>query len=91
MEGEAGIGTTTLWLAALEQAREQGFRTLSARAWEAESVLAYGSVADLLGDVGAKEVRCPVYRTSSTLPLTEFCCARAQVAPRPVNGSTGER
>jgi hypothetical protein len=54
LEGEAGIGKTTLWLAALEQAREHGFRVLSARAWEAESVLAYGTVADLLGDIDAE-------------------------------------
>ena len=51
LEGEAGIGKTTLWLAALQQARAQGFRVLSARAWEAESVLAYGTVADLLADI----------------------------------------
>jgi predicted ATPase len=54
VEGEAGIGKTTLWLAALEQARARGFHALSARAWEAESVLAYGTVADLLGDVDAE-------------------------------------
>ncbi len=54
MEGEAGIGKTTLWLAALEQARHRGFHVLSARAWEAESVLAYGTVTDLLGDVDAE-------------------------------------
>ena len=53
LEGEAGIGKTTLWLAALQQARAQGFRVLSARAWEAESVLAYGTVADLLADIDA--------------------------------------
>jgi ATP/maltotriose-dependent transcriptional regulator MalT len=53
LEGEAGIGKTTLWLAALQQARAQGFRVLSARAWEAESVLAYGTVADLLSDIDA--------------------------------------
>jgi DNA-binding CsgD family transcriptional regulator len=51
IEGEAGIGKTTIWLAALEQARESGFRVLSARAGQAESVLAYAAVADLLGDV----------------------------------------
>ena len=49
--GEAGIGKTTLWLAAVDRARERGFRVLSARAWEAETVLAYGTVADLLGEV----------------------------------------
>lgn len=51
LEGEAGIGKTTLWLAGLERMRAQGFHVLSARAWEAESVLAYGTVADLLADV----------------------------------------
>jgi hypothetical protein len=51
LEGEAGVGKTTLWLAAVEQARHCGFRTLSARTSEAESVLAYGTVADLLSEV----------------------------------------
>ncbi len=51
IEGEPGIGKTTLWLHALDQARTRGFRALSSRAAEAESVLAYSVVADLLGDV----------------------------------------
>lgn len=49
--GEAGIGKTTVWFAGVEQAREQGFRVLSARANETEAVLAYAAVADLLADV----------------------------------------
>jgi hypothetical protein len=51
MEGEAGIGKTTLWLSAVQEARERGFRVLSATPAPAESVLAYGSAADLLTDV----------------------------------------
>jgi len=51
IEGEAGIGKTTLWLDALDQARERGFRVLSAQVGEAETVLAYAAVGDLLGDV----------------------------------------
>ena len=51
LEGEAGIGKTTQWLAAVEQGRERGFRVLSARVGQAESVLAYATVADLLSDV----------------------------------------
>jgi hypothetical protein len=51
IEGEAGIGKTTLWLSGVEQACARGFRVLSARVGEAESVLAYAAVADLLGDV----------------------------------------
>ena len=51
IEGEAGIGKTTLWLAGVDQARERGFRVLTARAGQAESVMAYAAVADLLSDV----------------------------------------
>ncbi|OBL14473.1 hypothetical protein A5646_07750, partial [Mycobacterium sp. 1245499.0] len=51
VEGEAGIGKTTLWLAALEQARAQGMRVLTARAAITESVTAYISLADLLSTV----------------------------------------
>jgi KaiC/GvpD/RAD55 family RecA-like ATPase len=49
--GEPGIGKTTLWLAGVARARELGFRVLSTRAVEAESVLAHAAVADLLEDV----------------------------------------
>jgi ATP/maltotriose-dependent transcriptional regulator MalT len=53
IEGEPGIGKTTLWLEALELARNQGFGVLSARAAAAESVLAYTALADLLDGVPA--------------------------------------
>jgi DNA-binding CsgD family transcriptional regulator len=53
IEGEAGIGKTTLWLAAVERAREHGFRVLSARVGQNETVLAYAALADLLGGVDA--------------------------------------
>jgi hypothetical protein len=53
IEGEPGIGKTTLWLAAHELARDRGFRVLSARAAAAESVLAYTALADLLDGVPA--------------------------------------
>ena len=51
IEGEAGIGKSTLWSAATEQARARGFCVLSARAGEAESAMGYAAVADLLRDV----------------------------------------
>jgi DNA-binding CsgD family transcriptional regulator len=53
VEGEPGIGKTTLWLSTVEQARERGFRVLSARPSAAESVLAYAGLADLLSRVDA--------------------------------------
>ncbi|SPM26691.1 AAA family ATPase [Mycobacterium terramassiliense] len=51
IEGEPGIGKTTLWLDALDQGRARGFRTLSCRAAAAESVLAYTVLADLFAEV----------------------------------------
>ncbi|BBX19611.1 transcriptional regulator [Mycolicibacterium duvalii] len=53
LEGEAGIGKTTVWFAAIDRARQRGFTVLSARAAEAESVLAYAGLADVLGNVDA--------------------------------------
>jgi DNA-binding CsgD family transcriptional regulator len=54
LEGEAGIGKTTLWLGALQQARTRGMHVLSARAAATESVTAYISLADLFSAVEAE-------------------------------------
>ena len=49
VEGEAGIGKTTLCLTAVDLAGERGFRVLLARPGAAESVMAYAALADMLG------------------------------------------
>jgi DNA-binding CsgD family transcriptional regulator len=49
--GSAGIGKSTLWLAATELARDAGFRVLTARPAAAERGLAYAGLSDLLEDV----------------------------------------
>jgi DNA-binding CsgD family transcriptional regulator len=51
LEGEAGIGKTSLWWAGVERARELGFRALEARAADAESELSFAGLGDLLSDV----------------------------------------
>jgi DNA-binding CsgD family transcriptional regulator len=53
LEGEAGIGKTTMWLAATDQARARGMHVLTARAAATESVTAYISLADLFSTVDA--------------------------------------
>ncbi len=53
VEGEAGIGKTTLWLDTVERARQEGFRVLSARPAAAESGMAYASLTDLVRGVEA--------------------------------------
>ena len=51
VEGEPGIGKTTVWQAAVEQAEARGVRVLRARPAESEAKLAFSSLADLLGPV----------------------------------------
>lgn len=51
VEGEPGIGKTTVWSEAVRLAAEFGFRVLSARASAAEAKLAFAVLADLLDDV----------------------------------------
>ncbi len=50
LEGDAGIGKSTLWLAGVDAARERGLRVLSARPAEVERGLAYAALGDLLGE-----------------------------------------
>jgi DNA-binding CsgD family transcriptional regulator/tetratricopeptide (TPR) repeat protein len=82
IEGEAGIGKTTIWLAAVNLARDRGFGVFSARAGQAESVLAYAAVADMLGevdpavlaalpDVQRRAVDLVLLRASSEGPATD--------------------
>ena len=51
LAGDPGIGKSTLWLAGVEAAREQGLRVLTARPAEAEQQLALAGLADLLDGV----------------------------------------
>jgi hypothetical protein len=56
IEGEAGIGKTTLVRAALERASAAGLRLFSARPAEGEMELPYAGLGDLLATVGADAV-----------------------------------
>ncbi|MGH3042343.1 MAG: LuxR C-terminal-related transcriptional regulator [Gaiellaceae bacterium] len=51
IEGEAGAGKTTRWLAAVDEARERGYRVLETRPAEAEAALPFVGLGDLVGDV----------------------------------------
>ncbi len=51
VEGEAGIGKTTVWLQAVEDARASGNHVLTSAPAEAEARLSYAGLADLLVDM----------------------------------------
>jgi DNA-binding CsgD family transcriptional regulator/tetratricopeptide (TPR) repeat protein len=51
LDGEAGIGKTTVWLAGAELAAREGLRVLSCRPAEAETVLPFVALGDILEPV----------------------------------------
>jgi AAA ATPase domain len=51
LEGEAGIGKSTLWRSGVDLAREHGYRVLSCTAARSEAELSFTALRDLLGDV----------------------------------------
>src|SRR5215467_14202396 len=52
LTGEAGIGKSTVWDAAVEAARERGWQVLVARPAPSEQALTLAGLTDLLGPVG---------------------------------------
>jgi len=51
LEGEPGIGKTTVWREAVRRTEERGFRVLSCRPAEAEAKLSFAGLGDLLAGV----------------------------------------
>jgi predicted ATP-dependent serine protease len=49
IEGEPGIGKTTLWLEAVRAAESRDYRVLQARPAESELRLSFAAIADLVG------------------------------------------
>jgi DNA-binding CsgD family transcriptional regulator len=52
VEGEAGIGKTSVWSRCLHDARARGLHVLASRAAEAETGLGFTTLLDLLAEVG---------------------------------------
>ena len=70
LAGEAGIGKTALWSAAMEEAAAGGFLVLSCRPSEAEARLSFSALADLLTGVASEvlpELPAPQRRALETV------------------------
>jgi len=50
LEGEPGIGKTTLWRAGVDEARDRGHRVMRCQPAEIETSFSYAALGDLLGD-----------------------------------------
>src|SRR5215472_15520997 len=51
LEGEAGIGKTSVWLAGVADAAARPYLVLSSRPTESEATLSFAGLGDLLGGV----------------------------------------
>src|SRR5262245_46894117 len=79
LDGEAGIGKTTIWREGVRRAHERGLRTLIAQPSESETSLPYAALADLLAEVPADELPLPqrkalaaaLARSQATEPLDQ--------------------
>ncbi len=81
IEGEAGIGKTTLWLEGVRRAEERSMRALQARPAESEQKLSYVALADMV--VGAFD------EVGSTLPqVQQRALAGALVRDETVDGTS---
>lgn len=78
LSGEAGIGKTEVWKAGCDRARERGTCVLAHRAVEAEAVLSFAGLAELLSPVAA-----------DTLPALEELRRRALESALLIRGSDG--
>ena len=82
LEGEAGIGKSTLWLTGVELARSRGLCVLLSRPAEAESGLAYAGLGDLFEDALADVA--PLISTPRRRAL-EIALLREEPANDPVD------
>ncbi len=80
VEGEAGIGKTTMWLECVRRAKLRGAHVLATRPSEAEATLSYAGLADLLDPVGEATIG------QMALPLQEAVAAALFRAPAPRTG-----
>ena len=69
IEGEPGIGKTTVWEAAVAEAAARGARTLRARPAQSEAKLSFSSLADLLGEALGEVTLPPPQRRALEIAL----------------------
>ena len=93
IEGEAGIGKTSLWRASLERATGSGARVLRSAPAKSEQSLTLGGLTDVLSEVGTADLsrspmssdtpwrsRSCVPRRRASCPISERCRWRRRVS-----------
>lgn len=80
--GEAGIGKSTLWRAAVDRAVARGWRVLETRPLEADASIAFAGIGDLLGAIDDQRIMSLPGPQAFAL---QVACRRAAPGPRGVD------
>ena len=89
IEGQPGMGKTTLWSAAIEHALDRSWRVLQTRPTDAEATFAYAGLGDLLESVPDDELAdC---RSRSARRCAWPCSARSRRVRIPTRGRSRSR
>ncbi|HWC31711.1 MAG TPA: ATP-binding protein, partial [Actinomycetota bacterium] len=91
LEGEPGIGKTTVWREVVSRAEDRGFRVLAAQPAEAETKLALSAVADLLEGVPEPAFAALPDPQRRALEVALLRVAPGAAAPEPRTLATGLR
>ncbi len=83
LEGDPGMGKTTLWAATVARATDRGYRVLKSRPAEAEACHAFSSLSDLLAAVSRDQVRA--------LPTPQRQALEAALLKGGIPGATVDR
>jgi ATP/maltotriose-dependent transcriptional regulator MalT len=81
LEGEAGVGKTTLWEAALELGRERGYEILVCRPVESEAQLSFAALGDLVEPV--REATIPALPSPQRAALEKALLLSDSFSPAP--------
>jgi len=81
LQGEAGIGKTTIWQAALDAAAGRGYRVVVTRPTQAEARLPFAGLNDLFGDLA--DARLPALPPPQQAAL-DVALMRASVEGEPI-------
>ena len=93
VEGEAGIGKTTLWRDFVESARRRGFRVLETAPSEPDAALAFSGLGDLLERLpdevlaALPDPQARALRAALSLAESPEAAPNPQVLPRAVLGA----
>ena len=91
LEGEQGIGKTTIWREAIRRARDRGYSVLACRPAQAEAKLSFAALADLLEPVSSHELRLLPDPQCRALEIAALRVSGQRSPPEPRAAAAGFR